>query len=63
MPAKQMKNEFVASFLWNDHPEKRIQTKLLSSWWTGMCVCGSREFNKHFVLKIFMINGQNFRTV
>ena len=27
------------------------------------CVFGSFEFNKHSVLKIFMINGLNFETV
>ena len=27
------------------------------------CVFGSFEFNKHFVLKIFMINGLNVQTV
>ena len=27
------------------------------------CVFGSFEFNKHSVLKIFMINGLNLRTV
>ena len=27
------------------------------------CVFGSCEFNKHSVLKIFMINGLNFQTV
>ena len=27
------------------------------------CVCGSCAFNKHSVLKIFMINGLNFQTV
>ena len=27
------------------------------------CVFVRFEFNKHFVLKIFMINGLNFRTV
>ena len=27
------------------------------------CVYGSCEFNKHSVLKIFMINGLNFQTV
>ena len=27
------------------------------------CVLGSFEFNKHSVLKIFMINGLNFQTV
>ena len=27
------------------------------------CVFGSCECNKHFVLKIFMINGLNFQTV
>ena len=29
MPAKQHENEFVASFLRNDYPEKRIPAKLL----------------------------------
>ena len=27
------------------------------------CVFGSYECNKHFVLKIFMINGLNFQTM
>ena len=27
------------------------------------CVFGSCAFNKHFVLKIFMIDGLNFQTV
>ena len=27
------------------------------------CVFGSCEYNKHSVLKIFMINGLNFQTV
>ena len=27
------------------------------------CVLGSCAFNKHYVLKIFMINGINFQTV
>ena len=29
---KTTENEFVASFLWNDYPEKRILTKLLCCW-------------------------------
>ena len=32
-------------------------------WSEQACVFGSCAFNKHSVLKIFMINGLNFKTV
>ena len=62
MLRKQLKNEFVASFLWNDYPERWIRTNSCAAD-EQAGVFGSCEFNKHPVLKIFMINGLNFQTV
>ena len=60
--AKTTENEFVASFLWNDYPEKRIRQNSCAVDQQA-CVFGSCERNKHSVLKIFIINGLNFQTV
>ena len=56
---KTTENKFVASFLSTDYPDKRIQTTVDEQ----ACVFGSCAFNKHSVLKIFMIDGLNFQTV
>ena len=50
---KTTENKFVASFLSIDYPEVDEQE----------FVFGSCAFNKHSVLKIFMIDGLNFQTV
>ena len=62
MLAKTTENKFVAGFLSIDYPEKRIQTNscVVDE---QACVFGSCAFNKHSVLKIFMIDGLNFQTV
>ena len=59
---KTTENEFVASFLWNDYPEKRIRENSCAAVQQA-CVFGSCECNKLSVLNIFMINGLNFQTV
>ena len=59
MPAKQLKNKSVASFL--EMTSQRGQHSCASD--EQACVFVSFEFNKHIVLKIFMINGLNFQTV
>ena len=58
---KTTEKKFVASFLSTDYPEKRIQTKPCAVD-EQACVFGSCAFNKHSVLKIFMIDGLNFQT-
>ena len=61
---KTTENKFVASFLSIDYPEKRTQTEADSCAADEQaCVFDSCAFNKHSVLKIFMINGLNFQTV
>ena len=59
---QKTENMFVASFISIDYPEKRIQTKLLAVDEQAY-VFGSCAFNKHSVLKIFMIDGLHFQTV
>ena len=54
MPAKQLKNEFVARSGFGQNSCAADEQA---------CVFCSSEFNKHSVLKIFMISGLNFQTV
>ena len=60
--SKTTENEFVASF-----SEMNTQKSGFGQNFCVVdeqaCVSGTFEFNKHSVLKIFMINGLNFQTV
>ena len=61
MPAKQIKNEFFIVF--SEMTTQRSgfgQNSFAAD--DQARVFGSCKFNKHSVLKIFMINGLNFQT-
>ena len=55
-------NEFVPNFLSMTTQRSRFGQNSCAAD-EQACVFGSCEFNKHPVLKIFMINGLNFQTV
>ena len=62
MPAKQLKMSLLQVF--SDMTTQRRgfkQNSFVAD--EQACVFGSCAFNKHFVLKIFMINGLNLQTV
>ena len=64
MPAKQLKNKFVAVQVFSEMTTQRSgfgQNSCAGN--EQACVFGSFELNKHSVLKIFMINGLNVQTV
>ena len=62
MLAKQLKNELVASsFEMTTQRSGFGQNSCAAD--EQACVFGSCEFNKHSVLKVFMINGLNLQTV
>ena len=62
MLGKQLKIKFVASFLSIDYQRSGFRQNSCAVD-EQACVFGSCAFNKHSVLKIFMIDGLNFQTV
>ena len=59
---KTTENEFVARFSeMTSHRSRFGQNSCVDD--EQVCVFGSCAFNKHSVLKIFIINGLNFQTV
>ena len=62
MPAKQLKMSLLQVFSEMANQRSGFGQNSCAADEQG-CVFGSFEFNKHSVLKLFMINGLNFQTV
>ena len=62
MPAKQLKMSLLQVFFEMTSQRNGFGQNFCAADQQA-CVFGSCEYNKHSVLKIFMINGLNFQTV
>ena len=63
MPAKQLKISLLQVFSERITQRNGFGQNSCCAGNEQACVFGSFEFNKHSVLKIFMINGLNLQTV
>ena len=63
MSAKQLKNEFLLQVFSEMTTQRSGSGQNSCAADEQACLLSNSEFNKHSVLKIFMINGLNLKTV